>query len=273
MIYWTTLLGCAIIWQQIDLHNFPGLLTFGSCRLHLEEDQGKTGGPKTHIFLSHLFTKKIYIYINRFIYKFMCLITWLWFYQVSPQKIYILVKVLPKVLNLSRQAGNQCIKRPQDWGQDQEAKNNVIATLATSIVYSMGICDRYFYISTWYQKDWYPNTKLKKYCGLAYYPTHQPPKLHWSAASCFLTTETLYDWEGFGLGTRQLNLSKSSKMCRASCFWRLIFSGPVGDTIWSKEPSNFSLPVTHIDEKNHSTDKEINQPKITGGLSKTSTTR
>ena len=36
---------------------------------------------------------------------------------------------------------------------------------------------------------------------------------------------------------------------------------------------NFSLPVTHIDEKNHSTDKEIHQPKITGGLSKTSTTQ
>lgn len=74
------LLGCAIFSQQVDLHNFPGLLTFGSCRLHLEEDQAKTGGPKTHIFLSHLFN--ICAYIKTDSYTNMCLITWFWFYQV-----------------------------------------------------------------------------------------------------------------------------------------------------------------------------------------------
>lgn len=118
---------------------------------------------------------------------------------------------------------------------------------------------------------------------LAWYPPHQPPKLHCSAASCFFVAHALNrpqkrlrltsvqsDWEGLGAGTQQLNLSNHQKRGVLP-----VFEGYLGpeDTMWSKElPANFSLPVTHIDEKNHSKNKEIHQPKMTGGLSKTSTT-
>lgn len=79
---------------------------------------------------------------------------------------------------------------------------------------------------SWYQKDWYPNTKLKKYLPNIHHTN--PPKLHCSAAVVFcgtcpqlspkatpsdvpLPTETLSDWEGLGVGTQQLNLSNHQK--------------------------------------------------------------
>ena len=70
MIYWTTLVGlCNLFTANRSWHNFPGLLTFASGRLHLEVNQGKTmDEPKKHIYcLSHLF-KSINMFIKIDIY-------------------------------------------------------------------------------------------------------------------------------------------------------------------------------------------------------------
>lgn len=144
--------------------------------------------------------------------------TWLRFCQVfHPKNIYLILLLKFCLRCWNQPAGRESMhqttsglrSRPRGEEQCHSHPGKINCLLHGDM---RQIC-LYIYIPdiSWYQKVWYPNTKLKKYCGIAYYPTHQPPKLHWSAATCFLPTETLYDWEGLGLGTRQLNLSNHQK--------------------------------------------------------------
>ena len=72
----------------------------------------------------------MYVCMYRCIDISMCFYTHTLVFSRFKHKAYLTVKVLPKVLNLGRRASNDL-----NWGQDQEAKNNVIATLPKSIVY------------------------------------------------------------------------------------------------------------------------------------------